>query len=48
MPDNASFYHAAYAVVITVYLAYTATLLRRRARMRAALEAEEARSGGAR
>jgi hypothetical protein len=48
MPDNAGFYHAAYAVVAVVYLGYTAALLRRRARMRAALEAEEARSAGAR
>ena len=48
MPDNAGFYHAAYAVVIVVYAVYTASLLRRRARTRAALEAEEARSAGAR
>ena len=40
MPDNASYYHAAYIVAAIVYLAYTAALLRRRARVRAALENE--------
>jgi hypothetical protein len=45
IPDNASYYHAAYVAAVVVYLAYTATLLRRRSRVRAALEAEEARGG---
>jgi hypothetical protein len=37
MPDNASFMHAAYAVAAVVYLGYALTLVRRRARVRAAL-----------
>ena len=36
-PDNDGFYHAAYAVAAVVYLGYTAILLWRRARVRAAL-----------
>jgi hypothetical protein len=40
MPDNASYYYAAYAVAIAVYALYTVTLLRRRARVRAALRHE--------
>ena len=39
-PDNASYYHAAYATAMIVYLGYTIGLLRRRARVRAALERE--------
>ena len=34
MPDNAFWYHAAYAVAITVYALYTVVLWRRRARVR--------------
>ena len=34
MPDNASWYHAAYAVALTVYALYAITLWRRRARVR--------------
>ena len=41
MPDNASFYHAAYAVAIVVYAGYTVALWRRRARVRAALREAE-------
>ena len=37
MPDNASFMHAAYVVAAVVYLGYAASLLRRRARVQAAL-----------
>ena len=39
MPDNASYFHAAYAVAAVVYLGYAALLVRRRARTRAALRA---------
>jgi hypothetical protein len=49
-PDNAAFYHAAYVAVAVMYLGYTVALLRRRARVREALAAEEARlpsEGGA-
>jgi hypothetical protein len=42
-PDNASYYHAAYVAAIVVYLGYAIGLMRRRARVRAALEAEGAR-----
>jgi hypothetical protein len=37
VPDNASFMHAAYAVVAVVYLGYALSLVRRRARVREAL-----------
>jgi hypothetical protein len=36
-PENAGFYHAAYIVVALVYGLYTASLIARRARVRAAL-----------
>ena len=42
-PDNAAFFHAAYVVVVVLYLGYAAALLRRRARVREALAAEAAR-----
>jgi hypothetical protein len=45
MPDNAGFMHAAYVVAAVVYLGYTAALLRRRARVRAALRQAEAATG---
>ncbi len=45
-PDNAVFMHAAYAVAAVVYLGYALTLVRRRARVRAALR--QARDGAAR
>ena len=37
MPDNAAFMYAAYAIAAVVYVGYALTLLRRRARVRAAL-----------
>ena len=47
MPDNGSFMHAAYAVVAVTYLGYTLLLMRRRARVRAALrEALPQAAGG--
>ena len=39
-PDNAGYFHAAYAAAILIYAAYTVVLLRRRARVRAALDRE--------
>ena len=45
MPDNSSYYHAAYAVALTVYALYTVTLWRRRARVRAELAQLEAAGG---
>jgi len=36
-PDNANFYHAAYAVAIAVYGLYAVLLRRRRVRVREAL-----------
>ena len=41
-PDNASYFHAAYAVVALIYGGYAALLLRRRARTRRELQAEGA------
>ena len=40
MPDNASYYHAAYAIIVAVYGIYAVSLWRRRARVRAALRRE--------
>jgi hypothetical protein len=40
-PNNAGYYEAAYAAAIAVYGLYTLLLWRRRARVRAALRAEE-------
>ena len=37
VPDNAVYMHAAYTIAAVVYLGYALTLLRRRARVRAAL-----------
>ena len=45
MPDNTGYYHAAYAVAITVYALYTITLWRRRARVRAELDRLDRRDG---
>jgi hypothetical protein len=45
MPDNASFLHAAYAVAAVVYLGYAVALMRRRARVRAALRQAEGGEG---
>ena len=39
MPDNAFYFEAAYAVVLAVYLGYAVSLVRRRARVRRALDA---------
>ena len=39
-PDNAGYFHAAYAAAIAIYAGYALLLLRRRARVRAALERE--------
>ena len=43
--NNAGYYHAAYAVALTVYALYTITLVRRRARVRAELARLEGRQG---
>jgi hypothetical protein len=40
MPDNASYFHAAYAVAIAVYGLYAFSLWRRRAKVRDALRRE--------
>ena len=40
--DNSGYYHAAYAVALTVYALYAFTLWRRRSRVRAALRRAEA------
>jgi hypothetical protein len=37
-PDNAIYYHVAYAVVAVLYVGYAVLLGRRRARVRRALE----------
>jgi hypothetical protein len=39
-PDNAQYFHWAYAVTAVVYGVYAALLVRRRARVRRALERE--------
>ena len=36
-PDNAGYFHAAYALAALVYVGYAALLVRRRARVRRAL-----------
>jgi heme exporter protein D len=48
-PDNAGYYHAAYAAAVAIYALYAMSLWRRRARVRAALQrtAREATSGPA-
>ena len=38
-PDNAAYFHAAYALAAFVYLGYVTLLVRRRARARRALDA---------
>jgi hypothetical protein len=43
MLDNAVYYHAAYAVALTVYAVYAIALSRRRARVRAELARLEGR-----
>jgi hypothetical protein len=45
-PDNASFFEAAYAVVAVMYLGYAVLLMRRRARVRRALDAAAAATRG--
>jgi hypothetical protein len=45
MMNNAGYYHAAYAVALTVYALYTIALVRRRARVRAELARLEGRQG---
>lgn len=42
-PDNAFYYHVAYGVVGALYLGYALLLMRRRARVRRALERGAAR-----
>jgi hypothetical protein len=37
-PDNAVYYHAAYAVIGVLYVGYALLLVRRRARVRRALD----------
>ena len=44
--NNAGYYHAAYAVALTVYAVYTIALWRRRARVREELERLQGRTGG--
>ena len=44
--DNSGYYHAAYAVALTVYALYTIALWRRRARVRAELDRLQGRTGG--
>ena len=46
MPDNASYMYAAYTIAAVVYVGYAVALLRRRARVRAALR--QARGGDVR
>jgi hypothetical protein len=41
-PDNAGYFHAAYAIVALIYGGYAALLLRRRARARRELQAGDA------
>ena len=38
-PDNAGYFHAAYALALLVYVGYALVLVRRRARARRALDA---------
>jgi hypothetical protein len=45
MPDNSSYLHAAYAIAAVVYLGYAVALMRRRARVRAALRQAEGGEG---
>jgi hypothetical protein len=40
LPDNAGYFHAAYAMAALVYLGYAVLLVRRRSRVRRALERE--------
>ena len=41
-PDNAVYFQAAYAAIAALYVGYAALLMRRRARVRRALERETA------
>jgi len=34
MPDNAQYYHAAYAIALVIYAAYALSLARRRGKLR--------------
>lgn len=43
MPDNGSYFHAAYGLVLAVYVGYALLLMRRRARVRRALDAHPPR-----
>ena len=45
MPDNSSFLYAAYAVAVVAYVGYAVSLMRRRARVRAALRQAEGGEG---
>ena len=45
MPDNSTFMHAAYAIAAFLYLGYAVALVRRRARVRAALRQAEGGEG---
>ena len=40
-PDNAAYFHAAYALAALIYVGYAALLVRRRARVRRALGAHD-------
>jgi hypothetical protein len=44
-PDNAVYFHAAYGVIAALYAGYAVLLMRRRARVRRALEHETATRG---
>ena len=44
-PDNAGYFHAAYIAIVVLYVGYAALLMRRRARVRRALESESATRG---
>ncbi len=48
MPDNAQYYHAAYAVVAAIYLGYIASLRWRARKVRDRLASGERRSEGPR
>ena len=37
-PDNASYFHAAYVLIVLIYGGYAGVLLRRRARVRRVLD----------
>ena len=44
-PDNAGYFQAAYVAIVVLYVGYAVSLMRRRARVRRALESETATRG---